>query len=72
MQGHTDSDGDAFDNQVLSEARAFAVQEALVERGLSRGAVRYDGFGSTQPVLVDGEEDKVASRRVEFAVEATS
>ena len=51
-------------------ANKFAVQEALIERGVSRGAVRYEGFGSTQPVLVDGVEDKVASRRVEFAVDA--
>lgn len=72
VQGHTDSDGSAQENQVLSEARAFAVQQALIERGLSADDVRFEGFGSTQPVLVDGVEDKAASRRVEFAVEATS
>jgi OOP family OmpA-OmpF porin len=72
VQGHTDSDGDPQENQVLSEARAFAVQQALIERGLPAASVRFQGFGSSQPVLVDGVEDKEASRRVEFAVEATS
>ena len=26
------------------------------------------GFGETQPILVDGVEDKAASRRIEFEV----
>jgi outer membrane protein OmpA-like peptidoglycan-associated protein len=30
--------------------------------------VSAEGFGSTRPVMVDGVEDKAASRRVEFRV----
>jgi outer membrane protein OmpA-like peptidoglycan-associated protein/uncharacterized surface protein with fasciclin (FAS1) repeats len=69
VQGHTDSDGDADQNLVLSRLRALAVEQALVERGLADDAVGFEGFGSQQPVLVDGVEDKAASRRVEFQVE---
>lgn len=71
VEGHTDSDGQAIENQQLSQNRADAVRAALIERGLSPDAVSAVGFGSEQPVLVDGVEDKNASRRVEFRVEAT-
>ncbi len=71
VEGHTDSDGQAIENQQLSQNRAEAVRAALIERGLSPDAVDAVGFGSEQPVLVDGVEDKNASRRVEFRVEAT-
>jgi outer membrane protein OmpA-like peptidoglycan-associated protein/uncharacterized surface protein with fasciclin (FAS1) repeats len=68
VEGHTDSDGGAQENLVLSQLRAVAVQQALVERGLAPDAVAAEGFGSARPVLVDGVEDKAASRRVEFRV----
>lgn len=68
VEGHTDSDGDDQANLLLSEQRAVAVQSALVDRGLDPAAVQAEGFGSTRPVLVDGVEDKDASRRVEFRV----
>jgi len=66
--GHTDSDGREATNQALSEARAAAVVDALVERGLPADALSSEGRGQTEPILVDGVEDKAASRRVEFAV----
>ena len=68
VEGHTDSDGGDQANLVLSQLRAVAVQQALVDRGLDPNIVSAEGFGSTRPVLVDGVEDKAASRRVEFRV----
>jgi OOP family OmpA-OmpF porin len=69
VQGHTDSDGDADQNLVLSRLRALAVEQALVARGLGDDSVDFEGFGSEQPVLdASGVEDKVASRRVQFQV----
>jgi OOP family OmpA-OmpF porin len=68
VEGHTDSDGSAGQNAALSQVRAAAVRDALIERGLAEDAVDFQGFGSAQPVLVDGVEDKAASRRVEFRV----
>jgi outer membrane protein OmpA-like peptidoglycan-associated protein/uncharacterized surface protein with fasciclin (FAS1) repeats len=70
VEGHTDSDGNANDNLWLSRMRARAVSDALADRGLAEGAVTWEGFGDQQPVVVDGVEDKAASRRVEFRVEA--
>lgn len=70
VEGHTDSDGVAIENLQLSQRRAEAVRVALVARGLIE--VAAVGFGSEQPVIVDGVEDKAASRRVEFAVVPSS
>jgi outer membrane protein OmpA-like peptidoglycan-associated protein/uncharacterized surface protein with fasciclin (FAS1) repeats len=70
VEGHTDSDGIERENLVLSRLRALAVRDALIERGLDPGSVAAQGFGSSEPVLVDGVEDKDASRRVEFRVVA--
>ena len=69
VEGHTDSDGDVQENLVLSQLRAVAVQVALVERGLDPDAVVAEGFGSERPIVLDGVEDKSASRRVEFRVD---
>ncbi len=68
IEGHTDSDGVLAENQELSEERAAAVLESLVERGVPVAGLLAVGLGSTQPVLVGGVEDKDASRRIEFQV----
>ncbi len=72
IEGHTDSDGVPAQNLTLSRLRAIAVREALVGRGLDDASLTAEGFGSQRPVLVDGVEDKAASRRVEFRVVQTS
>jgi OOP family OmpA-OmpF porin len=71
VEGHTDSDGDPDRNLTLSQQRAEAVRAALIERGLEAGSITAEGFGSQQPVLVNGVEDKDASRRVEFRIVTT-
>lgn len=68
VEGHTDSDGVPAENVTLSQRRAESVVAVLIEFGLDPGAVEAVGFGSARPVLVDGVEDKFASRRVEFRV----
>ena len=72
VEGHTDSDGNADENRVLSQYRALVVRQALIDRGIPESSITAVGFGSDQPVLVDGVEDKQASRRVQFRVEARS
>lgn len=67
--GHTDSDGDPSANLDLSRQRAVVVLQELAGRGLDPGSLESEGFGSERPILVDGVEDKDASRRVEFRVE---
>ncbi len=66
IEGHTDTDGADADNLDLSERRAEAVKAFLVSNGIAEDRLTTQGFGETQPILVDGVEDKAASRRIEF------
>jgi len=68
IEGHTDTDGDADANQRLSERRANAVRQYLIDQGISGDRLEAQGFGESQPILIDGVEDKVASRRIEFVL----
>ena len=68
VRGHTDSDGIAESNLQLSQLRAESIVEALVVLGVDADRLSAIGVGSAEPILIDGIEDKDASRRVEFAV----
>ncbi|MCL4695839.1 MAG: OmpA family protein [Burkholderiaceae bacterium] len=67
IEGHTDNVGDAGANQRLSEARATAVRDALVARGLPAERLVTVGHGDTRP-LADNTTDtgRAANRRIEF------
>ncbi|HPR30971.1 MAG TPA: OmpA family protein [Prolixibacteraceae bacterium] len=67
VEGHTDSDGDESLNQKLSEARAKAVMDKLIEMGISSGRLKSKGWGESQPVAGNATtEEKAQNRRVEF------
>ncbi|NTW32628.1 MAG: OmpA family protein [Bacteroidetes bacterium] len=67
--GHTDNTGKEEDNDVLSEARAKAVVDYLIEKGIQKERLSYRGFGSTQPIdSNDNEEGRSRNRRVEFKI----
>ena len=66
VEGHTDSDGPPDGNQRLSQRRAQAVVDYLVSQGVDRSRLEAQGFGETQPIIVNGVEDKEASRRIEI------
>ncbi|MEN9717379.1 MAG: hypothetical protein RIQ99_257 [Pseudomonadota bacterium] len=67
ITGHTDAQGDEPANVLLSLARARAVREALVARGIARSALRARGRGSAE--LIDGLDPvDPANRRIEFAI----
>lgn len=69
IAGHTDTTGSALANQQLSEERAEAVRDYLVELGVPRAGLRAIGFGEVSP-LVSGNtpEAHALNRRVEFTV----
>jgi OOP family OmpA-OmpF porin len=73
VQGHTDSEGDPGRNLTLSENRAKAVADALVQLGVPAGEVTSKGFGETQLIRDEnGAEIPDQSRRVVFGVTTTN
>ncbi|MDA6066889.1 OmpA family protein [Idiomarina abyssalis] len=69
IHGHTDSTGEAEYNQWLSERRAEAVANALVEKhGIARSRVDFKGHGESQPKV---RENSAADRQTNRRIEAT-
>ena len=66
LEGHTDSRGSMKYNQTLSEKRATAVQNVLVNDGISANRISTMGYGETKPVASnDTKEGRAKNRRVE-------
>jgi outer membrane protein OmpA-like peptidoglycan-associated protein len=61
INGHTDNVGNAKANQKLSEERAKAVMDALIEKGVNPANLTSQGFGSSKPV----KSNKTAAGRAE-------
>jgi OmpA-OmpF porin, OOP family len=67
VEGHTDSDGDEALNLKLSEARAKAVVDKLIELGVNSGRLTHKGLGESAPINPNSTpEEKAQNRRVEF------
>lgn len=73
IEGHTDSDGDAAYNQQLSERRAAAVLEGLVNgHGVARQRLNARGFGESRPLRPNtSTANKQTNRRVTVVVSGT-
>ncbi|UOA28532.1 OmpA family protein [Pseudosulfitobacter sp. DSM 107133] len=67
--GHTDSDGDAAYNQQLSERRANAVADVLMQNGVPYSRIQAFGRGESQPVATNlNAAGKAQNRRVEIVI----
>ena len=67
--GYTDNVGGDEMNQKLSENRAGAVRDYLVQEGVVTGSVSATGFGNTSPVASnDNSAGRQENRRVELVV----
>jgi outer membrane protein OmpA-like peptidoglycan-associated protein len=65
--GHTDAIGDPAYNQGLSEKRAEAVRQRLLELGIEKKRLSADGMGMDQPVADNRtSEGRTRNRRVEL------
>ena len=72
VEGHTDSIGTDAYNQGLSERRANAVRDVLVNQyGVEGGRINAVGYGESQPVADNATDaGRAINRRVEAEVEA--
>ncbi|HUS68871.1 MAG TPA: OmpA family protein [Kofleriaceae bacterium] len=73
VQGHTSSEGGPAYNMDLSERRARAVVDWLVNHGADPGRLQARGYGLTQPLGPnDSEANRQKNRRVQFRVLETN
>lgn len=69
IAGHADSTGPAAYNQTLSERRADAVRESLVEAGVDPDRLETVGLGESSPIAPnDTAAGRAQNRRIELTV----
>jgi outer membrane protein OmpA-like peptidoglycan-associated protein len=69
VQGHADPVGEERYNQKLSEARAGAVRDWLVQRGIAPDKLVAKGYGSSVPIASNKtDEGRQQNRRVQFVI----
>lgn len=65
VEGHTDASGPEEYNQRLSERRAQAVKNALMQQGVEEWRITTVGYGESQPI----SSSPAANRRVTVVIE---
>ncbi len=69
ISGHTDATGKEPHNLRLSENRADAVAEYIVDKGIATSRVTFNGYGSSRPIAGnDTEAGRRKNRRVEILI----
>lgn len=69
INGHTDDVGSEADNLKLSDDRAKAVYQFLVENGIDSKRLKFKGFGESVPVASnDTDAGRQQNRRTEFVI----
>jgi outer membrane protein OmpA-like peptidoglycan-associated protein len=69
VEGHTDSKGTDAYNMDLSNRRAMAVKNLLVQRGIADSRIEAVGYGETLPVATnDTGAGRQRNRRVEIKI----
>ncbi|RME53439.1 MAG: OmpA family protein, partial [Deltaproteobacteria bacterium] len=67
IDGHTDNVGNPEANRRLSEERARAVMQYLIDKGIDPARLSAAGYGASRPVAPNTTpEGRAANRRVDF------
>ena len=73
IEGHTDSQGSDSYNLALSQRRADAVRDYLVQRGYQADRITAHGLGKGHPIADNASpEGRANNRRVEIVIERES
>jgi outer membrane protein OmpA-like peptidoglycan-associated protein len=68
IEGHTDSNGADAANMKLSKARADAVRDYFIGKGIAKSRLETKGYGETKPVADNKTADgRARNRRVELS-----
>ncbi len=62
LSGHTDTRGSSSHNKELSENRAKAVVEYLVDKGIGSSRMVYKGYGEEKTIVSDAEIAKMLTK----------
>lgn len=69
IAGHTDSDGEASANQLLSQKRAESVKNYLISQGIDATRIVAKGFGESNPIADNATSNgKAQNRRTEISI----
>ncbi|MBL7790011.1 MAG: OmpA family protein [Chitinophagales bacterium] len=69
IAGHTDNIGNTANNQTLSENRAKAVMNYLIEKGIPAERLSAKGYGASKPIQSnETEEGRAKNRRTEIEI----
>lgn len=69
VEGHTDNVGSLPSNQAISLARAKAVSNALLVRGVPQERLQAEGFAFQRPVVSNAnDEGRALNRRVDIII----
>lgn len=69
IRGHTDNEGSDTHNLDLSERRANAVKDFLIQKGIKAERLQSKGFGESMPVdNNDTPQARANNRRTEFVI----
>ncbi len=69
IEGFTDSQGNPDSNQALSQRRADAVVQKLIDAGIANDRITSTGFGAANPVADNGTaEGRAQNRRIEVVI----
>ncbi len=69
ISGHTDNKGSAELNRKLSEERAKAVVDYLIQKGIDSSRLTYFGYGKDDPIETnETEQGRQFNRRTEFKI----
>ena len=69
IDGHTDNTGDSSTNMTLSQKRAEAARNYIINKGIKPDRIKATGYGDTKPTADNGtEEGRTQNRRVEFNI----